>query len=67
HVPSLRTSLFGGDSGIVEGSYGALQIAKDVLIRTLEDLHNRGHIFEQDAVDLAVRVLYENPKRIFSL
>lgn len=65
HVPSTRTSLYGGDSGIVEGSYGALQIAKDVLIRSLEDLHKRGHIMSEDAYDLAKRVLYDNPKRIF--
>ncbi|MHA1682732.1 MAG: hypothetical protein ACTSUE_17465 [Promethearchaeota archaeon] len=67
HVPSMRTCLYGGDSGIVEGSYGALQIAKDVLIRSLEDLYNRGHIFEVDAIDLAERVMYANPKRIFNL
>ena len=67
HIPSMRTCLYGGDSGIVEGSYGALQIAKDVLIRSLEDLYNRGHIFEKDAIDLAERVLYEAPKKIFKL
>ena len=52
---------------MVEGAYGALQIAKDVLIRSLEDLHNRGHIFEVDAIELAEEVLYTNPKRIFNL
>jgi hypothetical protein len=67
HVPSERTCLYGGDSGIIEGSYGALQIAKDVLIRTLEELYNEGSIFKADAVDLAQRVLYDNPKRIFNL
>lgn len=67
HTPRQRVSLFGGDSAIVEGAYGALQIAKDVLIRTLEDLYNRGHIFEMDAIDLAEQVLYSNPKRIFKL
>jgi hypothetical protein len=67
HIPSMRTCLFGGDSGIVEGSYGALQLAKDVLIRSLEDLFNRGHILRTDAIDLAERVLYSNPKRIFKL
>lgn len=67
HTPSLRTCLFGGDSGIIEGSYGALQIAKDVLIRCLEDLFNRGHLYRSDAIDLAENVLYNNPKRIFRL
>jgi hypothetical protein len=67
HIPSMRTSLFGGDSSLVEGSYGALLQAKDVLIRTLDDLHNRGLMFEKDAIDLAERVLYSNPKRIFRL
>ncbi|MHA1340189.1 MAG: hypothetical protein ACTSRZ_06520 [Promethearchaeota archaeon] len=65
HVPNMRTCLYGGDSAIVEGSYGALQIAKDVVIRALEDLYNRGHILFEDAEELAKRVLYENPKRIF--
>ncbi len=50
---------------MVEGSYGALQIAKDVLIRSLEDLKNRGLIYEVDAIDLAEQVLYSNPKRIY--
>ncbi len=67
HQPSLRTCLYGGDSRVIEGSYGALQIAKDVLIRSLEDLYERGHIMEMDAIDLAENVLYNNPKRIFNL
>lgn len=65
HEPSMRTILFGGDCDMVEGSYGALQIAKDVLIRSLEDLKNRGLIYEVDAIDLAEQVLYSNPKRIY--
>jgi hypothetical protein len=66
HMPMLRTSLFGGDCQNVEGSFGALLTAKDVLIRTLEDLFNRGHIITtEDALDIANAVLYENPKRIF--
>lgn len=67
HEPRLRTNLFGGDSGIVEGSYGALQLAKDVLVRSLEDLFNRGLIYENDAIEIAEDVLYRNPKRIFNL
>jgi len=65
HEPSMRTILFGGDCDMVEGSYGALQITKDVLIRSLEDLKNRGMIYEVDAIDLAEQVLYSNPKRIY--
>jgi len=67
HEPGMRTIQFGGDCDMVEGSYGALQIAKDVLIRSLEDLKNRGMIYEVDAIDLAEQVLYSNPKRIYSL
>jgi len=52
---------------MVEGSHGALQIAKDVLIRSLEDLKDRGLIYEVDAIDLAEQVLYSNPKRIYGL
>ena len=67
HTPMMRSSLFGGDSAMVEGAYGAFQLAKDVLIRTLEDLYERGHIFKMDAIELAEKVLYSNPKRIFKL
>jgi len=65
HEPSMRTILFGGDCDMVEGSYGGLQVTKDVLIRSLEDLKNRGLIYEVDAIDLAEQVLYSNPKRIY--
>lgn len=65
-VPIERTSVFGGDCECVEGSYGALLMAKDVVIRTIENLYNRGHVAtEADAIDLAEQVLYESPKRIF--
>jgi hypothetical protein len=66
-LPGARTSVFGGDCQTVEGSYGALLMAKDVVIRTLEDLHARGIVVtEADAIDLAEQVLHGNPKRIFS-
>src|SRR5271157_230387 len=66
-LPAARTSVFGGDCQFVEGSFGALLMAKDVVIRTLEDLHDRGLVAtEADAVDLAEQLLHGNPKRIFS-
>jgi hypothetical protein len=67
HTPKQRLSLFGGDTAIIEAAYGALQMSKDVLVRSLEDLYNRGHIFLTDAIDIAEEVLYRNPKRIFKL
>ncbi len=63
--PSYRTNVFGGDCRVAEGSYGALQMAKDVTVKTLEDLYDRGLILLQDAVDIAERLLYGNPKRLF--
>ncbi|MHA1732101.1 MAG: amidohydrolase family protein [Promethearchaeota archaeon] len=65
HEPSYRTNAFGGDCGIAEGSYGALLMAKDVVCRTMEDLHERGLILEADAVDIAERLLRDNPRRLF--
>ena len=44
---------------------GALQVTKDVLIRSLEDLKNRGMIYEVDTIDLAEQALYSNSKRIY--
>ena len=65
-VPVFRTSAFGGDCRCVEGSYGALLMAKDVVIRALEDLHERGLVLtETDALALAKQVLYESPKQLF--
>jgi hypothetical protein len=65
NVPSLRTNLFGGDVHHADGAYGALMNAKDVLCRSLDDLHSRGVVLKADAVDLAKQVLYDNPVRIF--
>ncbi|GAB4320138.1 MAG: hypothetical protein Kow0069_23990 [Promethearchaeota archaeon] len=65
HEPSWRTSAFGGDCAIAEGSRGALLVAKEVVCRAMEDLHERGHLTQADAVDVAERLLYENPKRLF--
>ncbi|MEX2715887.1 MAG: amidohydrolase family protein [Candidatus Sigynarchaeota archaeon] len=65
-TPAFRTSVFGGDCRAAEGSYGALLMAKDVVIRAIEDLHDRGHVTsEADAVQLAEQLLYSNPKRLF--
>ncbi|HME53504.1 MAG TPA: amidohydrolase family protein [Candidatus Lokiarchaeia archaeon] len=65
-VPVERTSVYGGDCHCVEGSYGALLMAKDVVIRTIEELHERGHVVsEADAIDLAEQVLHESPKKLF--
>ncbi len=65
-TPALRTSAFGGDCRVAEGSYGALLMAKDAVIRAIEDLHDRGHVAsETDAVQLAEQLLYSNPKRLF--
>ncbi|MBN2151129.1 MAG: amidohydrolase family protein [Candidatus Lokiarchaeota archaeon] len=65
-TPALRTSVFGGDCRAVEGSYGALLMAKDAVIRAIEDLHDRGHVAsEADGVLLAEQMLFSNPKRLF--
>jgi hypothetical protein len=65
-TPALRTNVFGGDCGVAEGSFGALLMAKDVVIRAIEDLHDRGLVTsEADAVQLAEQLLYTNPKRLF--
>ncbi len=65
HEPSWRTSVFGGDCSMVEGSYGALLMAKDVVCRSMDDLYDRGLLLERDAVEIAERLLYSNPKRLF--
>jgi hypothetical protein len=65
HEPSWRTAVFGGDCVMVEGSYGALLMTKDVVCRAMDELYDRGLVLERDAVEIAGRLLYDNPKRPF--
>ena len=61
-----KVFAFGGDCENLEGTYGALLSIKDVLAEVLVDFIEAKKFSFSDAVDIGNKMLYENPKRIFS-
>ncbi|HUW90286.1 MAG TPA: amidohydrolase family protein [Candidatus Nanopelagicaceae bacterium] len=61
-----KVFAFGGDCENLEGTYGALLSIKDILAEVLIDFIEARKFSYDDAVDIGNRMLYENPKRIFS-
>ncbi len=61
-----KVFAFGGDCENLEGTYGALLMTKDVMAEVLIDFIEAKKFSFSDAVDIGNRMLYENPKRIFS-
>lgn len=57
---------FGGDCENIEGTYGALLSIKDILAEVLVGFIEAKKFSFSDAVDIGNKMLYENPKRIFS-
>jgi len=61
-----KVFAFGGDCENLEGTYGALLLIKDILAEVLIDFIKAKKISISDAVDIGNKMLYENPKKIFS-
>ena len=61
-----KVFAFGGDCENLEGTYGALLSIKDILAEVLVDFIEAKKFSFSDAVDIGNKMLYENPKRIFS-
>ncbi len=66
-VPHSKILGFGGDTRCVECQIGYLIQAKDNIAIALSDLIDSGWLGMDDAVQIAKDILYNNPKRIFSL
>jgi len=62
-----KVFAFGGNCENLEGTYGALLLIKDILADVLVDFIETKKFSFSDAVDIGNKMLYENPKRIFSL
>jgi hypothetical protein len=60
-----RVNAYGGDCQNLEGSYGALLMAKEALAEALLDLVRRGTLIKADAIDIGQNMLYDNPKNLF--
>ncbi|MCD6535986.1 MAG: amidohydrolase family protein [Thaumarchaeota archaeon] len=57
--------MWGGDCWVVEGTYGALKLFKQILARALGDLVDRRYLTSEEAIEIASKILRENPARIF--
>ncbi len=66
-VPANKIFAFGGDYCFVEGVCGHLLLARENLARALANKVERGHLRAGDALGLARRMLYDNPKAFFRL
>jgi len=67
-VPINKIMGFGGDYGKpVEKVYGHLQMAKENIARVLAGRIDDGLMSEGEAVGVAKRLLYDNPKELYGL
>jgi hypothetical protein len=62
-----KVFAFGGDCENLEGTCGSLLLIKDILAGVLVDFIEAKKFSFSDAVDIGNKMLYENPKRNFSL
>jgi len=61
-----RVFAFGGDCENLEGTCGALISIKDILAEVLIEFVEANKFSFNDAIDIGKKMLYENPKGIFS-
>ena len=67
YVPSNKILGFGGDLKLVESIHGHLEIARDNIARTLARKVVRGDYDIPTALEIARRMLFDNPNRVFGL
>ena len=66
-VPANKIMAFGGDYPIVEGVYAHSVMARRVVAKVLINKVANGYMTEQEAIDIANRILRENAMEIFKL
>ena len=66
-VPANKIFVFGGDYCFVEGICGHLLLARENLALALANKVDRGYLRRDEALPLAHRMLYDNPKTFFRL
>lgn len=66
-IPANKIFGFGGDYIFVEGVYGHQVIARENIARALANKVEKGYIKEGQCLDIAQRLLYQNPKEFFKL
>ncbi len=66
-VPLNKIIGFGGDCFYVEAVPGALALAREVIAETLAARIRAGLITETEAIEIARRLLFDNPNEIYRL
>ena len=66
-IPYNKIMGFGGDYLFVDGICGHLQLARENISKTLSTKVGEGHFSVETAVEIARKLLYENPARLFKL
>ena len=66
-VPGNKIMAFGGDSITVELAYAHAKMARHVVARVLSEKVSEGYLTEEEAINLAQRVLRDNPAALFKL
>lgn len=64
-LPSTRVIGFGGDCQYTEHSYAYAVMARDNVIRVLEDMVADGDLQEKQAIEIGHRILLKNPEELF--
>ena len=58
---------FGGDFHNVEGTFGHLLMAREILSRVLTEKVRTGYFSEEEAKTAAKRILYDNAMELYRL
>jgi len=66
-VPSNKISAFGGDYIFLEGAYAHAMMARETVAATLGGMVEDGYFGEDEALEVARKILRENPNRLFRL
>ncbi|MFO7616901.1 MAG: amidohydrolase family protein [Bacteroidales bacterium] len=66
-VPAGKIMAFGGDFLHVEGVYGHLMLARQVIAKVLSDKVRSGYFSEEEAIHVANLILHDNAVRILGL
>ncbi len=66
-IPANKIFAFGGDYIIVEGAYAHSCLARDNVARVLTEKINEGYFTENEALELARKILRENPAAFFKI
>jgi predicted TIM-barrel fold metal-dependent hydrolase len=64
-VPGNKILAFGGDSMHVEGAYAHSRMAREAVARVLTEKVEEGYLTETQAVELAKRMLNDNPAELY--